>query len=65
MNDLIDRLVKILNIFGSKLFLTLGIPLLTVTEFNKLTDENIIKYLLIIFDKFNELLNQTIKLFDL
>jgi hypothetical protein len=64
MNDLIDRLVKILNIFGSKLFQTLGIPLLTVTEFNRLTDENIIKYLVIIFDKFNELLNQTIKLFD-
>jgi hypothetical protein len=64
INDLIDRLVKILNIFGSKLFQTLGIPLLTINEFNKLTDENIIKYLVIIFDKFNELLNQTIKLFD-
>jgi hypothetical protein len=64
INDLIDRLVKILNIFGSKLFKTLGIPLLTISEFKILTDENIIKYLVIIFDKFNELLNQTIKLFD-
>ena len=64
INDLIDRLIKILDIFGSKLFKTLGIPLLTINEFKRLTDENIIKYLVIIFDKFNELLNQTIKLFD-
>lgn len=64
INDLIERLVKILNIFGTKLFQTLNIPLLSIYEFKYLSDENIIKYLLIIFDKFNELLNQTIKLFD-
>ena len=64
INDLIDRLIKILNIFGSKLFQTLGIPLLTVDAFTKLNDENIIKYLIVIYDKFYELLNQTIKLFD-
>jgi hypothetical protein len=64
INDLIERLIKILDIFGSKLFQTLGIPLLTVDGFSKLTNENIIKYLAIIYDKFNELLNQTMKLFD-
>lgn len=64
IDDLIDRLIKILNIFGSKLFLTLGIPLLTINDFTKLSDENIIKYIVVIFDKFNELLNQTMKLFD-
>ena len=64
INDLIERLIKILKLFGSKLFQTLAIPLLTVSDFTKLTDENIIKYLVVIYDKFNELLNQTIKLFD-
>jgi hypothetical protein len=64
INDLIDRLIKILNIFGTTLFQTLNIPLLSIHEFKNLSDENIIKYLLIIFEKFNELLNQTIKLFD-
>jgi hypothetical protein len=64
MDDLIDRLVKILNIFGSKIFLTLGIPLLRVNEFIALSDENIIKYIIVIFNEINELLNQTLKLFD-
>ena len=64
IDDLIERLISILNIFGSKLFLTLGIPLLRIDEFVKLSNENIIKYIIIIFDKFNELLNQTMKLFD-
>jgi hypothetical protein len=64
VNDLIERLVIILNIFGLKLFQTMEIPLITVKEFLELTDENIIKYIVVIYDKFIELLNQTIKLFD-
>ena len=49
MIDFPERLVKILNIFGSKIFLTLGIPLLKVNEFIALSDENIIKYIIVIF----------------
>lgn len=64
IDNLIERLLQILNIFGSKLFQTMEIPLITINAFTKLTDENIIKYLIVIFDKFSELLNQTIKLFD-
>jgi len=64
IDDLIDRLINILSIFGSKLFLSLGIPVLKVNEFVILSDGNIIKYLITIFNKINELLNQTIKLFD-
>lgn len=64
IDDLIERLIMILNMFGHKLFQTMDIPLVTVKEFTELTDENIIKYLVVIYDKFNELLNQTIKLFD-
>ncbi len=64
IDDLIERLIKILNIFGPKLFQTLEIPLVTVKEFIELTDENIVKYLVVIYDKFTELLNQTSKLFD-
>ena len=64
MNDLIDRLIIILNIFGSKLFQIMDIPRITIKDFMELTNENIVKYLVIIYEKFNELLNQTIKLFD-
>ena len=59
-----DRLLQIYKIFGFKLYQTMDIPLLTVIDFYHLTSENLIKYLIIIFDKFNELLNQIIKLFD-
>jgi len=64
IDDLIERLISILNIFGSKLFLTLGIPLLKINDFIRLSNENIIKYIVVIFDKFNDLLNQIIKLFN-
>jgi len=64
METIIDRLEIIVKIFGTKLFESLEIPLITITEFYQLSNENIIKYMIVIWEKFNELLNQTIKLFD-
>ena len=58
-----ERLIIILNIVGRKMFESLEIPLITVKDFGELSDENIIKYLEIIFNKINEILEQTIKLF--
>jgi len=59
-----NRLEQILKMFGCKIFYKLEIPLLTEDEFDDLTKENIIKYLLFIYEKFKELLDQTIIIFD-
>jgi hypothetical protein len=64
MNDGIVRLKIILEMFGPKLFQSMDIPLITVKDYWVLTNENLIKYFIVIFEKFSELLNQTIKLFD-
>jgi hypothetical protein len=58
------RLKIILEMFGPKLFQSMEIPLITISDYYKLSDENLIKYFLVIYEKFLELLNQTIKLFD-
>ena len=64
INDIINRLLLVLSIFGKNVFISLQIPLITIKDFYELTEENILKYIIVIFEKFNELLNQTIKLFD-
>lgn len=64
LQDSIQRLKLILEIFGHKIFQSLDIPLIQVKDFLELSDENIVKYFIVIFDKITELLNQTIKLFD-
>ncbi len=64
LNNIIDRLIYILDIFGPNVLVSLEIPLITVESFINLTDENILKYLIVIYEKCSELLNQTIKLFD-
>lgn len=63
-NDIINRLIYILEIFGQNVLVSLEIPLISVTDFCNLSDENILKYLIVIYEKCTELLNQTIKLFD-
>ena len=62
--NIVDRLIYILEIFGKNIFVSLEIPLITIKDFYELSDENILKYIIVIYEKFNELLNQTIKLFD-
>lgn len=64
MDDGIFRLKIILEMFGQKLFQSMDIPLITIKNYWELTNENLIKYFAVIFEKFSELLNQTIKLFD-
>lgn len=64
LNNIVDRLIYILEIFGKNVFISLEIPLITVNDFFNLSDENILKYIIVIYEKCNELLNQTIKLFD-
>lgn len=64
IDDSIFRLKNILEMFGTKLFQCMNIPLITVQNYLELSNENLIKYFVVIFEKFSELLNQTIKLFD-
>jgi hypothetical protein len=64
LNNIIERLMYVLDIFGKNVFISLDIPLITVKDFCELCDEYILKYIILIYEKFNELLNQTIKLFD-
>lgn len=64
LNNIIERLIYILELFGKNIFISLGIPLITVKDFCELSNENILKYIIVIYEKFTELLNQTIKLFD-
>jgi hypothetical protein len=62
--DSVFRLKTILDMFGPKLFESMDIPLVKVKDYYELSDENLIKYFITIFEKINELLNQTIILFD-
>jgi hypothetical protein len=61
MNDIVDRLNYILEIFDTNIFISLDISLITLSDFYNLSNENILKYIVDIYDKFSELLNQTIK----
>ncbi len=64
LEDGILRLEIILKMFGQKLFQSMSIPLITIKDYWELSNENLIRYFIVIFEKFSELLNQTIKLFD-
>lgn len=65
LDNIKERLNIILKLFGIKLFNSLEIPIITIDQLDELPNEQIIKYLFIIFEKINELLTQTIKLFEL
>ncbi len=64
LENIKDRLIQIFKMFGSKIFQSMDIPIITISEFYHLSNENIIKYLIIIHEKLDELLNQIIKLFN-
>ena len=59
-----ERLIQLLNLFGMKLFKILDIKLITEEEYESNYSSDIIVYLLSIYEKFNNVLEQTIKLFD-
>jgi hypothetical protein len=65
LTDIKNRLIIILTIFTPKIFQTLEIPLININDFYELSNDELIKYLIIIYEKLLELLNQTIKLFDI
>jgi len=64
MEDIVDRLEKILGIVGVKIFEHLEIPLIKYSQLFILNHNQIIKYLSTIFIKINELLERTIQLFE-
>lgn len=59
-----ERLIQIFKLFGYKIFQSMDIPIISVNDFYELSDENLIKYLIVIHEKIKELLIQIIKLFD-
>lgn len=64
MNDIEDRLIRILDLFGPKIFEILKIPLIRVSEFYQLDNNQILKYLKVIFIEINKLLDENIELFN-
>lgn len=60
-----DRLTKLIKIFGYKIFETLEIPLYHSSDFNYLENDFISLYLRIIFNKLLLLINQTICVFNM
>ena len=63
MEDIADRLERILKLVGVKIFEHLKIPLVNYSQLYKLNHDQIIKYLSTIFIKIGDLLDKTIQLF--
>jgi hypothetical protein len=63
MEDIGDRLERILKLIGVKIFEHLKIPLVNYTQLYTLNHDQIIKYLSTIFIKIGDLLDKTIQLF--
>jgi hypothetical protein len=62
--DIINRLIYILDIFNKNIFISLDIPLILLSDFYNLSNEYILKYIISIYEKISELLNQTLKIFN-
>lgn len=63
MEDIEDRLKRILDLVGSKIFEHLKIPLITVRELYNLSNDQILKYITVIFKNIKQLLDEVIELF--
>lgn len=63
LENIKDRLLSLLKLFGVNLFRHYNIPIIHHTVFYELTGEEVLKYLDIIYNKFNKMLNITIDLF--
>jgi hypothetical protein len=64
MEDVENRLKQILDLFGSKIFEYLKIPLITVRDFYNLSNEQILKYITAIFKSIKQLLDDVIESFQ-
>jgi hypothetical protein len=60
----IERLSRMVKLFGKKVFKSLKIPMLSVDEFLDLEDENKIKYTFLVYSKILQLLQVIINLFE-
>jgi hypothetical protein len=59
-----ERLKLILQLVGKNLFNSLDIILISSNDFDNLENKNIIQYLLIIYERINNILDETIKIFN-
>jgi hypothetical protein len=59
-----ERLHQILKMFGRRVFETLEIPIIDCEYFEDLTNEQIIKYLMVIYDKIKEMLERVTNLME-
>jgi hypothetical protein len=64
-NEITERLIMLLNLIDRSTFISLNIPLIRIKEFNDLSYESILKYIIIIYKKIRKLLNSLIELFHL
>jgi hypothetical protein len=62
--EAIERLGKMVKLFGKKVFESLKIPMLSVNEFLDLEDENKIKYTFLVYSKILQLLQVVINIFE-
>ena len=62
--EVIERLSRIVKLFGKKVFESLKIPMLSVNEFLDLEDENKIKYTFLVYSKILQLLQVVINTFE-
>jgi len=60
----IERLSRMVKLFGKKVFKSLKIPMLSIDEFLDLEDENKIKYTYLVYSKILELLQVVINIFE-
>ena len=64
MEDIEDRLKRILDLVGPQIFEFLKLPLITVQILYKLSNDEIIKYFTAIFNNIHQLLKEIIILFE-
>lgn len=64
MDDIEDRLKRILTLVGPKIFENLEIPLITIKQLYEFSIDEIFNYFNIIFKKIKELLEKTINQFE-
>lgn len=64
LDDIVDRILIILTIFDINIFTLVNIPLIHVLDFYNLSNYEIVEYMIIIYNKMNQLLCNTIDLFE-
>jgi hypothetical protein len=64
LNDTVDRLKIIVDLLGFDICKVLEIPLIKVSDFYELNNNQIIGYLNMIYERYEELFSNTLKLFE-